>query len=71
MLTGSAITRALVIVVLAAGLAGLWQFLMPRTGTHLSEPPKVESSRRAEPGRQTEPGRSGASLAPPAPTSES
>jgi hypothetical protein len=41
MLTGSAITRALVIVVLAAGLAGLWQFLMPRAaGPHVSEPQK-------------------------------
>ncbi|GJD98517.1 helix-hairpin-helix domain-containing protein [Methylobacterium isbiliense] len=29
MLTGSAITRALIIVVLAAGLAGLWHLLMP------------------------------------------
>ncbi|GJD52592.1 hypothetical protein OPKNFCMD_5358 [Methylobacterium crusticola] len=41
MLTGSALTRALVIVVLAAGLAALWQVLMPRpSGPHLSEPPK-------------------------------
>ncbi len=61
MLTGSAITRALVIVVLAAGLAGLWQVLMPRTtGTHVSEPPKVDaskvdSSKRAEPGRSVAP----------------
>ncbi|MGX7707421.1 helix-hairpin-helix domain-containing protein [Methylobacterium sp. Gmos1] len=51
MLTGSAITRALVIVVLAAGLAGLWQFLMPRAaGPHVSEPQK-----RAEAGRSTAP----------------
>ncbi|AWN48483.1 hypothetical protein DK419_20750 [Methylobacterium terrae] len=56
MLTGSAITRALVIVVLAAGLAGLWQVLMPRsTVTHVSEPPKVDSSKRAEPGRSVAP----------------
>lgn len=55
MLTGSAITRALVIVVLAAGLAGLWQVLMPRTGTHISEPPKVDSATRAEVGRSTPP----------------
>ncbi len=62
MLTGSAITRALVIVVLAAGLAGLWQFFMPRAaGPHLSEPPKVsESPKRAEAGRSV----------PPAPTGE-
>jgi hypothetical protein len=47
MLTGSAITRALIIVVLAAGLAGLWQLLMPRaTGPYVSEPPK-----RADAGR--------------------
>ncbi|MGF3025886.1 helix-hairpin-helix domain-containing protein [Methylobacterium aquaticum] len=59
MLTGSAITRALVIVVLAAGLAGLWQLLIPRaTGPHISEPPK-----RAEAGRSAPP--------LPAPTSES
>lgn len=51
MLTGSAITRALVIVVLAAGLAGLWQFLMPRAaGPHVSEPQK-----RAEAGRGATP----------------
>ncbi|AWN52763.1 helix-hairpin-helix domain-containing protein [Methylobacterium sp. 17Sr1-1] len=51
MLTGSAITRALVIVVLAAGLAGLWQFLMPRAaGPNLSEPQK-----RAEAGRGAAP----------------
>ncbi|TNC11444.1 helix-hairpin-helix domain-containing protein [Methylobacterium terricola] len=56
MLTGSAITRALVIVVLAAGLAGLWQVLMPRTtGTHVSEPPKVDAAKRAEPARSIAP----------------
>lgn len=55
MLTGSAITRALVIVVLAAGLAGLWQVLVPRSGTHISEPPKVDSSKRGETGRSTAP----------------
>lgn len=64
MLTGSAITRALVIVVLAAGLAGLWQFFMPRAaGPHVSEPPKVsESQKRAEAGRTVTPA--------PAPASE-
>ncbi|KMO44571.1 hypothetical protein VQ03_02460, partial [Methylobacterium tarhaniae] len=57
MLTGSAITRALIIVVLAAGLAGLWQFLMPRaTGPHVSEPPK-----------RTEAGQGAAPSASPAP----
>lgn len=79
MLTGSAITRALVIVVLAAGLAGLWQFLMPRaTGPHLSEPPKVggtkgdsskgdsskgDPSGKADSSRRAESGRSAAAPA--------
>ncbi len=64
MLTGSAITRALVIVVLAAGLAGLWQFFVPRAaGPHLSEPPKVsDAPKRAEAGKSAPPA--------PAPTSE-
>ncbi|MEH3145344.1 MAG: helix-hairpin-helix domain-containing protein [Methylobacterium frigidaeris] len=49
MLTGSAVTRALVIVVLAAGLAMLWQMLAPRTGEPpVSEPPKVGDAGRGE-----------------------
>ena len=68
MLTGSAITRALVIVVLAAGLAGLWQVLMPRaTGPHLSEPPKVDAAKgdaaKGDPSRRVESGRSAAAPA--------
>ncbi len=66
MLTGSAVTRALVIVVLAAGLAGLWQFLMPRaTGPNISEPPK-----RAETGKSSTASPTASRTVPP-PTSES
>ncbi|TGD97172.1 ComEA family DNA-binding protein [Methylobacterium nonmethylotrophicum] len=76
MLTGSAITRALVIVVLAAGLAGLWQLLMPRaTGPNLSEPPKVSGAGRTgqppaapageDPVRSVYPGPRPAESAPP------
>ncbi|ACL59364.1 helix-hairpin-helix domain-containing protein [Methylobacterium nodulans] len=49
MLTGSAITRAFVIVVLAAGLAGIWQSLTGRLAASdpLSQPPRVVASAAA------------------------
>lgn len=52
MLTGSAITRALIIVVLAAGLAGLWHLLMPGPRAPVvpaATPPAAPAPRPPEP----------------------
>ncbi|WP_298963017.1 helix-hairpin-helix domain-containing protein [uncultured Methylobacterium sp.] len=55
MLTGSAVTRALVIVVLAAGLALLWQTLSARFGeAPVSQPPKVGEAARVDPAKPAE-----------------